>query len=238
MRTLAIVHCYYPDLWAELAEGLRALGEYYALTIKVSGTEGRGLPAAVRAATRLEDCEVVELPNRGLDIGPFLHWCDVLGDELYGYRAVLKLHGKKSPQTHPRHHRDGSVWRRDLIHPLCYRSGECLRELLRPDVGMVARASWVCPAGDWINHRQVTRYRALGGVFPRGDTPEHWVAGTMFWARPEIFKPFFSRVSPRFLYRELEANYFTDWHEGRNTHALERIFGYLNAASGLRVVGL
>lgn len=185
-RVAVVVHLYYPDLWAELADAIAKLPEAFDLYVSCPF---RLLPAVRRqVVARFPGATVFGVQNLGRDVLPFLLWLRAVGADAYTY--VLKLHGKKSVHIIDAEQMPfggGDAWRRDALGGLVG-TGDHARRLLAaldaaPATGLVAPAgqlydqvTWRCATTDLVRTllARLGIDREVQGGFP---------AGTMFWAR-------------------------------------------------------
>jgi hypothetical protein len=106
---LAVVaHIFYHDLWDEIADRLAGAGIAFDLFVTITDKGAETDELLPRIAERFPRARTLRYPNRGRDVLPFVHL--VNAGALDGYRAVCKVHTKRSP-----HRQDGDHWRRHLI---------------------------------------------------------------------------------------------------------------------------
>lgn len=219
-----VVHLYYADLWPELAAALAA--QSFAFDLFVTVTAGRSdivcLTQDIQA--RFPKACIWEMPNHGRDIWPFVYL--VNSGLLTPYRAVCKLHTKKSP-----HRSDGDAWRQTLIGGILGVDGTArlTRFLKDPQAGF-----WVADGhrhhGDtwWgTNRPRATELLARIGITANA-APLVFPAGSIYWVKPGILG----------LIRQMRLT-VGDFEpeqalvDGTTAHALERAFGYLASPVGL-----
>ena len=90
MKTLCIVHVFYPDFWPEIASCLRNVEDPMDLVVTYVD-ETKGIPEMVRRdfpSAKFLLCE-----NRGFDIWPFLKALQAVN--LQDYSVLIKLHTKR-----------------------------------------------------------------------------------------------------------------------------------------------
>lgn len=222
-----VVHVFYPDLWPEFRQVLRGieLGFDLFVTLTWRGEETDRLKELIQKD--FPDATVIAVPNRGRDILPFLHL--VNAGVLDGYRAVAKLHSKKSP-----HRVDGDAWRRHLIRGIL------------PEQGLPAKlAAFLADrdAGIWVADGQHFRgmtwwgsnLACVGQILARievGVASEalEFPAGSIYWLKPLVLGLLKSlRLTPQMFERE-EGQL-----DGTLAHAVERALGYLAASAGLKI---
>ena len=216
------LHLYYPDLWESFEAHFAALDISYDLFVTLTwrGAETEALTREIKK--RFPSAHVQAVPNHGRDILPFLHLVNAGAFE--GYRAVLKLHGKKSP-----HRPDGDQWRDHLVGGVLPKAG--LAKLL--DYFLADR-----DAGIWVADGQNYPVSAWWGgnrgkteaLLQRVEAVEaagafRFPAGSIYWAKPAILQMLRAlRIGPELFEPE------TGQVDGTLAHAVERVIGGLAAA--------
>ena len=235
MRTLVIVHVYYPQLWPELAacvrnvDGERDLVVTYADETVVQGAR-RDFPDA-----RFLKCE-----NRGYDIWPFV--CALRTADLTRYDCVVKLHTKRDIRdtvSYRFNHVcfDGPVWREYLLAFVKTASAwrRTRRLLDRPGVGMVADRHVVMRRRDVPIARTQESFDAAAeflGLDPKTVCRlGQYVAGTMFAAKIAALRPLLAKELTAEMF-EPPAGHLTETF----AHVMERAFGLSVTAAGLKIV--
>lgn len=179
----AVIHAWYPDVFAEILAALRAGGLSWRLVVTTPPDRVAEIQACL-AASSLE-AEVVAVENRGRDILPFLKVADRLLEQ--GVDTVLKLHTKRSP-----HRDDGDQWRRDILDKLLTGADAIGSAFAQdPRLGLVAPAGHLQPMNLFLAaNRQAVRYLvARLGMAGRTLRSAHFVAGSMFWVRLSALRP-------------------------------------------------
>jgi len=235
-RFVVALHLFYEELWPEFKHFLQRIRQPFHLII----TTPLSAPAfADDALHAFPGAQLVTLPNRGRDVGPFLQ---LLHDgRLDGFEFVLKLHGKRTVLT-GHHAALGHVWRRASLIDLAGSDETVCRILARFDdvaeIGMIGSSRFHVPGNllsqetAWGSNRTTTLALAERLGIDRQDFRLDYFAGTMFWARRETLEPL------RQL--KLTLSDFPDEHgqrDGELHHALERLFGTLPSLIGQRLEG-
>ncbi|MFA9440963.1 glycoside hydrolase family 99-like domain-containing protein [Uliginosibacterium sp. sgz301328] len=212
-----LVHLYYVDLLDDVVDAIEASG--VRADVFLSVRPDVSIEELTRIRERLPHAYIVTLPNRGRDILPMLHLLPELLSRRYV--AVCKLHGKKSLQL-----ANGAQWRNDLYSAL-----------LDPSVAARVTARFrcddslglMCPAWSRISladpDRHVLNHWWLSSLLPRlgesnriGAFDFDFVAGSMFWFRPQALAPLLSlNLKPEDF--ELELGQV----DGTLAHAVERL---------------
>lgn len=225
-RVAVCLHVFYEDIALEIIEWLSRIDAQYALFITSVGQ----LPSTVReAATRLcRPLHVMEFPNLGRDIRPFLHI--LTHPEMQPYDIICKLHTKRDLAAE----HGGSAWR-DICMQCLIGSAERFDEIVRA----FQSDSRLLLAGPKLLYKSVRSAMA-----PNGPNVEHiarsvldtelasdwgFFAGTMFWARRSLF------ISLLDLERVCRYEPEDGAEDGHLTHAVERIIGLLPVRQGGKI---
>lgn len=222
-----VIHVYYPDLWDEFSQILKAVSFDYDLYVTLTwrGPESEKLQAQIEAG--FPSAKVVLVRNHGRDIFPFLllvnaGWLD-------GYEAVCKLHTKKSP-----HRSDGEEWRRHLIAGVL--GGENLTQRLEKFKADPKAAFWVADGQHFTGTEWWgSNFDKVASVLRRveiGCDPAHlsFPAGSIYWAKPLMIDMIRSLHLSEDLF-EPE----TGQTDGTLAHAVERALGALAEAADMRI---
>lgn len=218
LRAAVLAHVYYPELWDEILALRATLPAGAALLVTAPPAQA----ARVRAlAAGDPSVEILERPNRGRDIAPFLF--ALQSGALDRFDAVLKVHTKKSP-----HLRQGNLRRRVFFTALAGSRAATARALAQfadPRVGLVGPGAYFRTAAVyWMANRARTEdLAARMDVAPRLGFFE----GSMFWVRPAALAPL------RALGLSLDA-FETEAGQldGTLHHAVERLFTLAVARAG------
>jgi len=224
-----VLHLYYRAMWDEIAALIAAQG--FAFDLFVTLTEDRNDPdAAIRARilAAFPHARIWTLPNHGRDILPFLHLAQ--SGVLRPYRAVCKLHTKKSP-----HRGDGDDWRRALFAGVL---GDPARTAAR-----LARFCADPAAGFWVadghhlsgqawwgpNRARAAALLAQCGLDP-GLEGLSFAAGSVWWISPALLARLAGLpLTPADFEPEMGQV------DGTTAHVLERVFGLVAGRAGLHI---
>lgn len=214
-RPCAVIHAWYPEVFAELLQALQASGLSWRLVITT--THERRAEIEQLLATHSMQGEIHAFANHGRDILPFLHVAETLLEE--GEDIVLKLHTKRSTHRH-----DGDQWRNEIVDRLlaperaarivdAFNADPALG--LVPPEGHVQRLDYFWGA----NERNVRSLLTRFGL-PQADTSKDcFIAGSMFWLRLAALRPMLDTHLQPSLF-ETEAGQV----DGTLAHAIERTF--------------
>lgn len=223
-----VAHVYYPDLWPEFADQIRALDIDYDLyvTLTYRGDESDELADQIRQD--FPGATVVCVPNRGRDILPFLAL--VNAGALDSYQAVCKIHTKKSP-----HRQDGEEWRRHLIGGILPDQG--LTQLLSQFLNDETAAFWVADGqhytGEkwWGTNFGVTQFIMQRLEVEISRETLSFPAGSIYWMKPLMVGLLKALNLDEYNFEPEEAQV-----DGTLAHGLERAMGYLAMTADQEVV--
>ncbi len=224
--TAVVLHLFYEDLFEEIKDYLKNVDDfdlYVSIPDSLDGIEEKifsNFPAA----------RVLKTENRGRDLAPFISIFRVISELNYQY--LLKIHTKKSI-----HRDDGGLWRQDIYHKLMG-SKENVNAVMdqfrkNRDVGMIGPEQHVLDHSIyWGSNETLTRSLAasVGVNFP-SEPNFVFIAGSMFWARPQALKVI------NFL--PLDLSDFAPEPlppDGTLAHALERFLGLSVLENGYSIL--
>lgn len=224
VRAAVLAHVYYPELWDEILAVRATLPAGAPIIVTAPPAQAAALRARVAGDPSVE---ILEQPNRGRDIAPFVF--ALRSGALDRFDAVLKIHTKKSP-----HLRQGDLRRRVFYTALAGSRAATARALTQfadPKVGLVGPGAYFRTAQVyWMaNRARVERLAAQIGAPSRIGFFE----GSMFWVRPAALAPL-RRLDLSLEAFEAEAGQL----DGTLHHALERVFPLAAAAAGFETRAL
>ncbi len=225
-NTAGIIHVFYIDLVDELAEKLSNLGNDCDLYISAPKTQPKLLE---KLHDTFPNATIIPFINRGRDILPFIQIINKLLPLNYDY--LVKVHTKMSLHMH-----EGNNWRQDAYEKLLG-SPETVTAIKEafdndPKLGLLG------PEGNVI----ASRYYLAGNKSVIDDlnnrfklpnpVPENYLfsASTMFWCRPEVFRPF-----EHVLFFEEEFGEEPIPSNNTLAHGMERYLGLMTTQQGYGV---
>jgi lipopolysaccharide biosynthesis protein len=218
IKAALVAHVYYLDLWEEVRAAWAVLPPGSRLIVTAPAPQAAELRRRAAADALID---IVECPNRGRDIGPFL---SLLADgRLDGFDAVLKLHTKRSP-----HLVLGGLRRQELFLGLAGGRGRVariLRQFADPKVGLIGlKTMFRLRARYWMANEGLVR-ELCGELGVEAELA--FFEGSMFWVRPAALGRLraMGGMTQRF---EQEAGQL----DGTLAHALERVFALAARADG------
>jgi lipopolysaccharide biosynthesis protein len=228
LSTAIVVDLYYDELWPDFESRLSRLSQPFTLIVTTVKARPQ-LTDRIRAT--FPDARIVNYPNRGRDVGPFIQ---LLRDKhLDKFDLVCKVHGKKSVALGPQAF-FGDVWRRSMLNDLLGSDRHVKAIVGRfaadPSVGLIGPARFRLPneyrrsyRDTWGQGNELMTKKLAAKL---GCSSEEFVldffAGTMFW----ISRDLLDLLKPL----DLSLDSFPDERgqtDGALQHALERLFGAL-----------
>jgi hypothetical protein len=224
VKTAIVLHLYYPEQWPELLALLEHLAPDIDLFATITG------PQASVSRSLIENFDpsamVLETPNRGRDIAPFLSVLPTLIAQQYD--CVCKLHTKRSDYSRI----DGLGWRFDLWAGLIGRSDEVehirVRFGMDASLGMLGLHAYWVSVQDFRDSRHDRVLELANTLLTQRDLENwHFFAGTMFWFRPSAL---LQLLSLGFSHDDFEPE--QGQREGTLAHAIERLLPLAGRARG------
>ncbi|MDO4887444.1 MAG: rhamnan synthesis F family protein [Actinomycetaceae bacterium] len=241
LRTVAICHCFYPDMATELLELAANVPGHLDVVLTTDTEEKKAeIERAVQAFEAaspgsIEGWQVrVVASNAGRDISAFLIGCaDVLRDD--SYDLVVKIHSKRSPQ-------DGAMageWFKRHLFGNLLGSKNYARNLFhlfvaKPEVGMavppVIHIGYPTMGKAWYSNKPAAKklLAKLGLTTALDASTPLSAYGSMFIARPAALRPL---VDAGLTWTDFEGEY----GDGSLAHVIERIFTYSSLGVGMPV---
>ena len=179
-----------------------------------------------------------QVENRGYDIGPFVDFLHKIN--LGDYDYILKLHTKnknKGNYTILNNNRmDNALWGKVLFEALVGTAKQIKQNYAKfsedDTIGMMG--SKYCLTSEKHTYQslvELIKSEAEKLHLPQTDKVE-FVAGSMFLARAEMFKPFLSVSIDDFAQTDGRIK------EGTKAHVYERLFGCAVLAQGKKIEGI
>jgi lipopolysaccharide biosynthesis protein len=231
VKTAVVLHLFYADIIASLAEQLKKIIIPYDLYITCPSEAL--IPQIIDAFSQITPAIcILCCENRGRDIKPFIDL--YRSNALDSYNFVLKLHGKKSNYVE-----NGEKWRDSLYtslfgnYDLIHKTEKIFED---SKIGMVG------PHRQYLTHMHywggnldtsVRLIQKMGVTVDRNHIDLGFFAGSMFWFRPTSFIPI-KKLTDEELKFEDEAGQ----RDGTLAHAFERIFGNVSRCAGFMVTSI
>jgi lipopolysaccharide biosynthesis protein/glycosyltransferase involved in cell wall biosynthesis len=223
--TCVILHLYYPEMWDGILAYLSNLGNQFDLFITIP-YEVDVLEETIKAV--FPDAHIYRCENRGRDVAPFLAVFSAISK--LGYKYVCKIHTKKSQYI-----TNGSQWQDDMLFKLLG-SRKIIAQIKKafdnnPDWGIIAPQGHAVPHDFYWkqNAGNVIKLAHSVGI-PTECIEFTYVAGSMFWFRPESLY-LLSRLG--LLTQDFDPE--QGQIDGTLAHALERFFGMAANYAGFKI---
>lgn len=218
-KILVHLHIWYPELWPQMRRCLDSVSTDYDLFV----THVRDLTDLERDINKFKsDTRFIQVPNRGFDIGAFVHVLNQV--DLSHYEYVVKLHTKRTMGkfVYRGISLSGDSWRKRLVSFI--ESSEQFNKCLsifqeHPEVGMIAHHELVTPIEE--DEDNYSKERQMRIISDRGwpFVPYSFVAGTMFIARSECL----TELTKEFTIQDFPES---ERDVQQLAHVLERLIGY------------
>lgn len=210
-RRAIVVHLYYSELISEILQSQLLQNEQLDLHISL------GPQVHSSFFTQLEKYSgavaLYQFENKGRDVFPFLKVYSTILP--YNYEWLCKLHSKRSPQI-----RDGELWRKDLFCDLL--SIKTFNILSSSSQRIISPRQAFLPVALFLDGNEARMREILKRLNLEVSWDFLFIAGTMFWFRPEGLRqllqlqPFEDLFEPE-----------RDTLDGLTAHAFERLFFYI-----------
>jgi lipopolysaccharide biosynthesis protein len=226
MKIAVVLHLYYIDLWDEFCNGLKKFNGiefdlYVSLTIGSTSSHELDL-IRTQISKEFPRTQFYILENKGLDVGSFLIILKSMIQNEKEYDYILKLHSKKSVKSCGPIR--GDSWRKQLCEPLFHNIENILTFFSRNNnVGMIGSKAHLYNI-EGTNAILISQLKDLLGITTE---QKAFIGGTMFWIKYSILTNYLTVERIQKIYDLLEEGYFIDLHQGKFTHAMERVFGYM-----------
>lgn len=225
-ETAVVLHLFYPEIFDEICYFLNNLNDEFDLYISLPKEQSE-FETTIRSF--YPDSIIYLCENRGRDLAPFIEFLKIIIS--LDYKYLLKVHTKKTL-----HREDGTFWRRDVFHKLLGSSQqvETVRQAFDddPNLAMMGPEDHVLDSRFYMGKNKEKIQQLLYKSGFAKSIPESFlfVASTMFWARPEVFKPLQrAKLSNEDFEKEPLPN------DGGLAHAMERFLGLLVCVQGKRI---
>lgn len=227
-----ILHIYYDEVVAEIMDNIKDLNSiadfFVTYCDHISGEKEQQLLANI--VQYYPQAKIIKIPNHGRDIFPFTQW--VSKGFLKGYKAVLKLHSKRS-----KHNVKGDYYRQALISsitPPNFSLNDIQTLVTRDDWGLILHTDFlITEERFWFDNYYLTKKLLKQYQINIDDYPFYLAAGCIYWLSGSMIEKF-SQISYNAYDFELEDGQ----KDATMAHAIERIFTYLAEDRSLKVITL
>ena len=228
------LHLYYLEQLDDILQRLSYLdGCKYDLFVTMSELN----PQAHEKILKFNPQAIIwQTPNLGYDVGPFIDFLHKIKLDNYDY--VLKIHTKRMSGDYCKfNHKRFSVktWRNMLLDGvLC--STQAVKANLRimaenPAIGMIGNDYILTDEKSSLLHLPTlsAEMQKIGLTMPKD---LHFVAGTMFFVRAKLLRPFLKYKIEDFTISDKSV------HDNTLAHVLERLFGWAVTMQGYKIQGV
>lgn len=221
MKAALVLHLFYPEVAVELIDRVAAIGDRVDIFVTHSVALDETALAALDRLPR--KAEIVEVANRGWDIGPLFEILPMLAER--GYEAIGKLHTKKGGSGY------APEWRQ-LAYDGMIADGALVDAIVaafavHPDLSLLgSKRLYKSVASHMFRNAELLSDLAPQLVAP-AYPPADWgfFAGTFFWARRTLLEKVAALA-------DFEAGPANQDRDGALGHAVERLFGLAPLALG------
>ena len=223
-KVCVILHLYYIDLWYYFLPYLQRIDTDIDLYVTLTdGNHGNVADIYDSIVSEFPQSFVYSLPNRGMDVAPFIYVMNEILQNKRSYNVLIKLHSKKS-LAHS--FELGERWRNQLTDALLGSLPKIqsnYSSIMYSNFRMVGSSAWVL-------NQEMLGYEQKYFSEPINFTDYEFVAGTMFMVDFFILMTWFvnERIYDRF-YDNFQDGYIGD---GSIAHQLERVLGCLLKLKG------
>ena len=223
------IHAYYPELLPEIISRLSLNRVCPDLFISITDENARQLVVSELKDYKGRVVEILLVPNRGRDIGPFL---TAFGQSiLANYDYVGHFHTKKTADV--KDSAIGKLWYLFLLENLLGGKSGAMADSILAEIKSDASIGMVFPDEPNVVGWSVNQFYAepLAARMDLGKLPEHFnfPVGTMFWSRASAFGPLVNLKLEWDDYPEEPLPY-----DGTLLHAIERLLPFTLSISKLR----
>jgi lipopolysaccharide biosynthesis protein len=225
MKPLIVLHLFYIELWDEFKNYFDKLDVEFDLIVTIiDGT--KNITDTIKSS--YPNAKIIEVHNKGLDIGPFLLVLKYLKENNLEYSHIVKLHSKKS------HYNEelGRNWRNALVDSLMG-TPETFKSILTlmkndPRVKMCGCKRWLLRGhrGQHMDTMNSLNIKTQSSGF---------IGGTMFISDYNLLLESFTVNQLNELYDKMPVGYVRDFSIA---HDMERVFGFIVEDKGYQIRGV
>jgi lipopolysaccharide biosynthesis protein len=223
-KVCVILHLYYVDLWSYFLPYLKRIDTDIDLYVTITdGHSGNFTDIHDAIMSEFPEAFIYSLPNRGMDVAPFIYVMNDIFLRRRTYDVMIKLHSKKS-LAHS--FELGERWRNQLTDALL----GSLPKLQNNYLSCLNSNSKMVGSSAWILNEKVSGFEQQFFSENINFTDYEFVGGTMFMVDFNLIMDWFLEQSiyKRF-YNQFEDGYIGD---GSIAHQLERVLGCLVKVKG------
>ena len=181
--------------------------------------------------------KIWQVPNLGYDVGPFIDFLHHINLDNYDY--ILKIHTKRTHSINycyfNKRRFDVRTWREMLLDAIISKPAisEALNLLAKDSkIGMLGSSFVLTNEKKALHNLEKDIEAEMRKIGLETPDDKHFIAGTMFWVRSKLLKPFLAYNIHNF--EPSSAN----THDETLAHVLERMFGIAITAQGYKIKGI
>lgn len=223
-KICVILHLFYIDSWDYFLPYLKNIDTDIDLYVTITdGHSGQFTDIHDAIIGEFPEAFIYSLPNRGMDVAPFIYVMNDIFLRRRTYDVMIKLHSKKS-LAHS--YELGERWRNQLTDALL----GSLPKLQNGYYACVGSNNTMVGSSAWIQNQNILGYEQQFFKEEITFSDYDFVAGTIFMANFNLIMDWFvqNSIYDRF-YKEFQDGYIGD---GSIAHQLERVFGCLVKLKG------
>ena len=227
-KVCVILHLYYIDLWGYFLPYLKIIDTDIDLYVTITDGHSGSFTDILDAVTSdFPQAFIYSLPNRGMDVAPFIYILNQIKLNGMTYDVMVKLHSKKS-LAHS--YELGERWRNQLTDALL----GSLQKLQNGYFSCVGSNNTMVGSSAWVQTQNVLGYEQQFFKEEITFNEYEFVAGTMFMANFNLIMDWFivNNIYERF-YNTFQEGYVGD---GSIAHQLERVLGCLVKVKGNNIL--
>ena len=218
-KICVILHLFYVDLWGYFLPYLKRIDTDIDLYVTITdGHSGFFTDIHDAIIAEFPEAFIYSLPNRGMDVAPFIYVMNDIFLRRRTYDVMIKLHSKKS-LAHS--YELGERWRNQLTDAVL----GSLPKLQNGYYACVGSNNTMVGSSAWVQNQNVLGYEQQFFKEEITFSDYEFVAGTMFMVNFNLIMDWFvqNSIYDRF-YGSFEEGYIGD---GSIAHQLERVLGCL-----------
>ena len=218
-KICVILHLFYVDLWSYFLPYLKRIDTDIDLYVTITdGHSGQFTDIHDAIIGEFPEAFIYSLPNRGMDVAPFIYVLNDIFLRRRTYDVMIKLHSKKS-LAHS--YELGERWRNQLTDAVL----GSLPKFQNGYYACVGSNNTMVGSSAWVQNQNVLGYEQQFFKEEITFSDYEFVAGTIFMANFNLIMDWFvqNSIYDRF-YKEFQDGYIGD---GSIAHQLERVLGCL-----------
>lgn len=224
MKIIVTLQLYYTEMWDEFKNKLLNLQTDFDLIVTLCDSKPN---ISKKIKKDFPNAIILRLPNKGLDIGPFLKTLKYLKENKLEYDYLIKIHSKKSHYNE----RLGKIWRNDLVDSIIED-----KETLENLIALMDKTKYkMCGSRKWFIPSKADKYMCVMNLPKLKGKASHFIGGSMFIVDYHILIDSITLEEIDRLYEKMPNGYVRDY---TIAHHMERIFGFIVENKGYKVIGV